>query len=530
MRINLRPNELIVDNFAGGGGASVGIEMGTGRSPDIAINHDREAIAMHKANHPTTRHLCEDVFDVDPRKVCGGRPVGLAWFSPDCTYHSKARGGKPHRDRERARRRRGLAGVVIRWANTVRPRVIFLENVEEWKDWGPLLDTGLPDPERRGLNFRRWCAQLRNAGYTLEMRELRACDFGAPTTRKRLFVIARCDGAPIVWPEPTHGPGRAHPYRVAAECIDWSLPCPSIFGRKKPLAEKTLKRIARGIMKFVVENAQPFIVPLTHARVNDSAPHSIEAPLRTVTGAHRGELALIAPSLIQTGYGERPGQAPRALDIEKPLGTIIAGGTGGNGKHALVSAYLAKYYGDPVRSDGGGGVVLGSKASAPVGTVTTRDHHALVTAHMLKLRGTCRDGQSVEAPAPTITASGTHLADVRAFLTKYYGSGTGQGVDAPLDTVTTRDRFGLVWVRGEPYQIADIGQRMLQPRELFNAQGFPPDYVIDALVPKVQRNGQVAWKPLTKTAAVRMCGNSVCPPIAAALISANLAAETAQVA
>ena len=327
LRLHLADAELIIDNFAGGGGASLGIEMATGRSPDIAVNHDAEAIAMHKANHPRTRHLCEDVFDVDPRKVCGGRPVGLAWFSPDCTFHSKARGAKPFRDRERARRRRGLAGVVIRWARAVRPRVIFLENVEEWKDWGPLLASGKPDPSRRGLTFRRWCAQLENAGYTLDMRELRACDYGAPTIRKRLFVIARCDGQPIVWPQPTHGPGRALPFRVAAECIDWSHPCPSIFDRKKPLADKTLRRIARGIMRFVVESPRPFIVPLTHGRLNDSAPHSVDEPLRTVTAAHRGELALIRPFISGLAHSdERPGG--RAHGIDEPVRTIHAGGGG----------------------------------------------------------------------------------------------------------------------------------------------------------------------------------------------------------
>ncbi len=275
---------LIVDNFAGGGGASSGIELALGRSPDIAVNHDAAAIAMHEANHPVTRHLCGDVWDVDPVAVCGHRPVALAWFSPDCKHHSKAKGGKP-----RDKKIRGLAWVVVRWARTVKPAVIMLVNVEEFADWGPLLEDGTPNPEPLGWTFRRWVGSLQAAGYVVETRELRACDYGAPTTRKRLFVIARSDGQPVVWPEPTHGPGRAKPWRTAAECIDWSLPCPSIFERKKPLAEKTLARIARGIRKFVIDNPRPFIVPTAHA--GDQRAHSINEPLRTICGQRRGDHA-----------------------------------------------------------------------------------------------------------------------------------------------------------------------------------------------------------------------------------------------
>jgi DNA (cytosine-5)-methyltransferase 1 len=305
--LRIHVDGLIVDNFAGGGGASTGIEWATGRAPDIAINHDREALAMHAANHPTTRHFCEDVFDVDPVKATGGKPVGLAWFSPDCTFFSKSRGGKPFRDRDRARRRRGLAWVVIKWARLVAPRVICLENVEEFEDWGPLGDDGRPCPLRKGFTFRRWRAQLEGLGYQVELRQLRACDYGSPTIRKRLFVVARRDGTAISWPEPTHGPGRKRPHRAAAECIDWSLPCPSIFDRARPLAPATMRRIARGVFKYVLGSAAPFVV-------GGAAHH-----------------------LVATGRGERPGQAPRALDITAPLGTVCAGGS----KHALVAAFQA---------------------------------------------------------------------------------------------------------------------------------------------------------------------------------------------
>ena len=481
--------ELIVDNFAGGGGASLGIEMATGRSPDIAVNHDPEAISMHTHNHPTTEHFCEDIWQIDPRKATRGRPVGLAWFSPDCKHFSKAKGGKPVSNKVR-----GLAWVVIRWAIAVKPKIIFLENVEEFADWGPLLDNGLPNPDKRGLTFRRWLGQLRNAGYAIEMRELRACDFGAPTSRKRLFIIARRDGKPIVWPEPTHGPGRLYPHRTAAECIDWSIPCPSIFNRKKPLAEATLRRIAKGVVKYVIQSADPFVIPVTHH--GDSRVHGIHEPFRTITGAKRGEHALISPTLIQTSYGERKGQEPRVLDLHQPLGTVVAGGV----KHSLVAAFLAKHNTD----------VVGQGMEQPLGTVTSRDHHSLVTSHLLKLYGTCQDGQPVTEPFPTVRAQGTHLAEVRSFLIKYYGTGIDSSLREPLDTVTTKDRFGLVTVQvnGEPYYIADIGMRMLVPRELFRAQGFPDSYEIDM--------------GLSKTAQVRMAGNSVCPPIAAALIRANI--------
>lgn len=490
--------ELTIDNFAGGGGASFGIEAALGRPIDFAINHDPEAIAMHTANHPRTKHYCEDVWQVDPREVTQGRPVGLAWFSPDCKHFSKAKGGKPV-----SKKIRGLAWIVIRWAKAVRPRVIMLENVSEFATWGPLLEDGTPCQMRKGFTFRRWHKQLENLGYRVDMREMSACDYGAPTIRRRLFIIARCDGLPIVWPQETHGPGLA-PYRAAAECIDWSIPCPSIFERRKPLAEATLRRIARGITRYVVHNPKPFIVtmrgtdtsqidcsarplneplgtvsaggihhalcspivvPLTHQ--GDSRAHQLTEPLRTVTGAHRGELALIAPTLINTRNGEREGQAPRVRDILEPTPTVTAKGSQG----ALVAAFLARHYGGHEND--------GSPMGSPMFTVTAKDHHALV----------------------------------HAFLIKYYGTDQNPRLEMPLGTVTSKDRFGLVTVQGDRYYIADIGMRMLVPRELFNAQSFPPDYRIDPVV-----NG----KPLTKTAQVRMAGNSVCPVMSEALVRANV--------
>ena len=457
----MTPGEIIVDSFAGGGGASTGIERALGRSPDIAINHDAAAIEMHRRNHPNTKHYCENVWKVDPLEATGGRPVGLAWFSPDCTHFSKAKGGKP-----KSKKIRGLAWVVYHWAKAVRPRVIFLENVEEFADWGPLLEDGRPCPIRRGMTFRRWWRQLENLGYELDARELRACDYGAPTSRKRLFVIARCDGQPINWPAPTHGHGLA-PYHTAGECIDWSIPCPSIFTRSKPLAEATLRRVAAGVMKYVVNARQPFLVmSIDHQSSGPTGGIAgPDEPLTTITAKARH--ALIAPTLIQTGYGERAGQAPRVPGLDKPLGTVVAGG----GKHALVAAFLAKHYTG----------VVGQDLRQPLGTVTAIDHHSLVTANL----ATDRQQQ------------------VHAFLTAYYGNERdGRSLFDPMGTVVSKDRFGLVTVRGETHHIADIGLRMLAPRELFRAQGFPED---------VQLLG-------TSTSQVRLCGNSVSPPLAAALV------------
>lgn len=438
-------NDLIVDLFAGGGGASTGIELATGRYVDIAVNHDPKAVAMHETNHPQTRHFCEDVFEVDPVAVTKGKPVGLLWASPDCKHFSKAKGGKPV-----SKKIRSLAWVVVKWARLVRPRVICLENVEEFQTWGPL-EGDLPDPARKGETFRRWVAELEKLGYDVQYKELRACDYGAPTIRKRLFLVARCDGLPIVFPQPTHGKG-LKPYKTAAEIIDWSIPCPSIFGRAKPLSDNTLRRIANGIVRFVINVQKPFIV-------KDCAK-----------------------LLIQMGYGDNEGR--RVLDLNKPLGTVTSGGN----KFELVSAFLAKHYSG----------VVGTRVNNPVGTITTVDHHSLVTVGM--------------SDVPT-----NRTEEVRAFLINYYGTGTSAAVNEPLNTCTGRVHSGLVAVRigGKEYAIADIGLRMLQPHELYAAQGFPSGYVFD-------RSGSGA--PLSKEAQIRMCGNSVCPPVAAALVKANYCA------
>lgn len=574
---------IYVDNFAGGGGASEGFVKVFGRDPDFAINHDPEALAMHAANHPKTKHLVDDVFHARPRDITAGRRVRGAWFSPDCTFHSKARGGKPHRDTNLARRRRGLAWVGVKWAEQVRPDVLFFENVEEFQAWGPISKkTGAPDPAQKGAHFRRWCKRLRDAGYVVEWRELVACDYGAPTKRKRLYVIARCDGNPIVWPTPSHGPGRAQPYRTAAECIDWTIPALSIFATReearafakehrldgvpqRPLAEKTLRRIARGIKRYVLDAEDPFIVPLRGNGDDHGAAHSVDEPLSTVsaggthhglvtpfltpvthqgddrthdardplptiTGAHRGELAVVspfltefangstdrnfaadeplrtqcagvkgghfaavAPLLVQTGYGEREGQEPRALNVHEPLGTIVAGGV----KHAAVTAFMASHFGR--------GENDGSDFRAPMPTITSRDHHAPVVAQ-LALFG--------RPPMTVIPGVRDRRGQVMALLVKYYGNEVeGHDLQLPLGTITTKDRFGLVTIRTRLHEIVDIAMRMLQPKELFRATGFRDDYVIDPV-----HEG----KRLTKGAQVRMCGNAVAPDMAAAIIAANL--------
>ena len=545
-------HELAIDLFAGGGGASTGIEQAIGRAVDIAINHDPEAVALHQANHPQTRHFVSDVFEVDPLVVTDGQPVGLLWASPDCKHFSKAKGGKPV-----SKKIRSLAGVVLKWVKALepsgrKPRVICLENVEEFQTWGPLIKRKVvttdavgnttetwaewPCPQRKGQTFKRWVSSLRNLGYVVEWRELRACDYGAPTIRKRLFLVARCDSLPIVWPEPTHAaPGslqikakKLKPWRTAAECIDWSIPAPSIFERKKPLADATCRRIAKGIQRYVVESADPFIVG-QGGPIYSGKPATVSKPFGTITTEnHR---ALVVPTLIQTGYGERPGQAPRVPGLDKPIGTLV-----GTEKHALVSAFLAKHYtgvvgsdmADPVatvtsvdhhslvtatmvtidnQSSNGGHTAV----TEPLKTTVTENRHALVTSHMLKLRGT-NVGSAASEPLHTISAQGTHHAQVQAFLIKYYGTDQDPRLTEPMHTVPTKDRFGLVTIHGEEYAIVDIGLRMLTPRELYRAQGFPESYQIDT-------GGD--GRPLTKTAQVRMCGNSVCPPMSRAIVGAN---------
>lgn len=506
--------ELIVDNFAGGGGASTGIELATGKSVDIAINHDPEAIRMHKANHPNTKHYCEDVWQVDPVKACKGHPVGLAWFSPDCKHFSKAKGGKP-----KDKFIRGLAWVACRWAGLVRPRVIMLENVEEFKTWGPLNRGHHPIKSKQGKTFGKFVQQLQNLGYEVQFRELVAADYGAPTMRKRFFMIARCDGNPILWPEPTHAPrdseevkaGLLKPYVGAYTQIDFNRPCPSIFDTSqeikekygiravRPLAPKTMERIARGLKKFVLDNPEPFIVPIGYGERKGQKPriHSIENPLPTIVGS--GKHYLCAPALIQyhseTAKGEVRGQT-----IEDPIMTVD-----GSNRYGLVTSFLHKYY-------DGGYKGAGDSVENPLPTVTAWDHNSVVTTNLIQMNNHC-DGRDIADPLPTITAGDGHFGEVRAFLIKYYGNGSAEDVTEPLDTITSRDRFGLVTIQGVDYQIVDIGLRMLEPGELYGCQGFPDDYIIDH---------DFEGHTYPRSEQVRRCGNSVCPPLPAAMVRSNL--------
>ncbi|AUU85390.1 DNA cytosine methyltransferase [Leclercia sp. LSNIH1] len=600
--------EIIVDNFAGGGGASTGIELAIGRSVDIAINHDPNAVAMHTTNHPDTLHYCESVFDVNPLVATASRPVGLAWFSPDCRHFSKAKGSKPVE-----KEIRGLAWIVIRWALAVRPRVMMLENVEEFKTWGPLIvsaDAGQrPDPDRAGETFEAFCGMLSGGipaghpalaecceflgiaadgelaqqlvaglGYAVDHRELRACDFGAPTIRKRFFMVMRCDGVPVTWPVPTHGDpktpavqgGKLAPWRTAAECIDWSIPAQSIFDRKKPLAENTLKRIARGIQRFVIDSASPFIVKCNHTTTKGKYDcfrgQSLAEPLQTITKTHGYAIAVptVTPFLAGSGGSEYQAK-PRPLD--KPMHTILkesracvvapviarqfgasighradepsATITAGGGKFGLVAANLVKHFGGNYQ---GAGVALdepvhtvtttdhhavvaahlmvnntghpGGAADQPAHTVTTGNHHAAVTSHLVMLRGTCRDGRVVDAPAPGLTAGGLHVGNVETSLaTGGYDEQRAAQVLAFLREYCGVDSDGLVTVDGVVYRIVDIGMRMLQPAELYRAQGFPEWYIIDQDYRGVK---------YAKDKQVARCGNAVPPPFAEALVRVNL--------
>ena len=573
-----------MDNFAGGGGASTGIELATGYSVDIAINHDPEAIKMHKANHPNTKHYCEDVWQVDPVKACNGHPVGLAWFSPDCKHFSKAKGGKP-----KDKFIRGLAWVACRWAGLVRPRVIMLENVEEFKTWGPLNRGHHPIKAKQGKTFEKFVSQLTELGYEVQFRELVAADYGAPTMRKRFFLIARCDGKPIVWPEPTHGPadseevkaGLLKPYVGAYTQLDFSLPCPSIFDTSeeikekygiravRPLAPKTMERIARGLKKFVLDNAEPFIVQVNHSGAKSDYCKSANEPLNTVTGKHG--FGIVEPYMVQ--IGQTGFTADRSKDVREPLTTIVSKNehcliepklapymgtnttnhSGGNCKdpihtittgnqqclisptliqyhsetaqgevrgqtiedpimtvdssnrYGLVTSFIQKYYGGNYQGNG-------SNIKEPLHTITTLERNAMCAVNLIQMNNHC-DGRDIREPIPTITAGDGHFGEVRAFLVKYYGQGTGQDIKEPLDTVTARDRFGLVTIEGVDYQIVDIGLRMLEPRELYGCQGFPDDYIIDH---------DYTGKTYPRSEQVRRCGNAVCPPIPAALVHANL--------
>lgn len=617
---NKQDDEIVVDFFCGGGGAGTGLEMGLGRAVTVAKNHSPAAISMHTVNHPHTKHFTTDVFEGDPDTECGGRAVGWFHMSPDCTHHSQAAGGQP-----RKREIRNLSWIGLKWAGMKRPRVISLENVKQILQWGPLMakrckSTGrviklgggiagpgevvpvgeqflVPDPKRRGQTWAVFVAELQRLGYAVEWRVIKACDFGAPTSRERLFMIARCDGQPIVWPEPTHAKNPTkgqQKWRTAAECIDWSIPSKSIFGRKKDLAPATLRRVAKGMRKFVLDAANPFIVPI--ANWSGESVQSASEPLRTVTSYPKGgAFSVVSPTLVQTGYGERAGQAPRVPGLDQPLGTVVAGGV----KHALASACIVQAgHGEgsgkskrrshgandicgpigTVTASGGGQSIAtvfmaqmngGFNTTAaksiedPMTTVTnTGSQQQLVTANLVHLRGNCdaRDlkdplhtisaggthhglmtaflerqfgasvGQALDEPAPTITAGGggkSSLVElqlspeveagalrVAAFLISYYGTENVSGANEPTPTITTRDRLALVTVtiKGTPYVIVDICLRMLQPAELYKAQGFPADYII---------SHGADGKPFTKTQQVHMCGNSVSPPPMAALTRAN---------
>lgn len=481
----LQSHELIVDLFAGGGGASQGIYQATGRHPDIAINHDPVAVAVHKRNHPGTLHYCESIWKVRPEDACGTRPVGLLWASPDCRHFSRAAGGRP-----KWKSVRSVPGVVLTWATRVRPRVIVVENVREMLGCGPLLADGTPCPRRVGLSFKTWAGRLRGLGYRVEWRELCAADFGAPTIRTRLVIVAARDGVPVRWPVATHSRAPSlleRPWRTAAECIDWSLPARSIFDRPRPLKEATLRRIAEGVMRYVVKAERPFIVPAT---------------------------------LIQIGWGERAGQAPRVPGVDKLLGTVVAGGC----KHALVTAHLA-----PLTHSGRN---RGSSLESPVPTLTcaNRGEHALVAAFVAQHNGGAI-GRAADEPLSTLVHRGTQQqlvetvlseADragaerVAAFLIHYYGSGGQHGsLSSPLGAITTKERFALVTVHGVPTPIVDIRMRMLAPHELARAQGFPAEYDL------------TYGARFNKTDQIRLIGNSVCPDMAEAVVRAQFSAAPA---
>lgn len=555
-------DEIIVDNFAGGGGASTGIELALGRPVDIAINHDPAAIAMHRANHPFTEHYCESVWDVDPVKVCRGRRVALMWLSPDCKHFSKAKGGKPVE-----KHIRGLAWIAVRWAALVKPRVIVLENVEEFKTWGRIdRATGKPDVAHKGETFRSFVNALKHHGYAVEWKELRACDYGAPTSRKRLVLIARCDGKPIVFPKPTHGKGKGlKPYRTAAEIIDWTLPCPSIFARKKPLVEATLRRIARGLDKFVIRAEESFIVPIGYGEKEGQKPrlHEIDAPYITKFNDMSKGQALDAPldtimagatrfakvDSVLTPFVEQANFANTPISAEEPLSTATS-----VNHHRLITPKLSPFI---EQAFGGTYAGKGANADSPLPTVTATDHNRLVSAYISKYYGGTYDGagSGADEPLHTVTVEERH-AVAGAFLSHFYkgnGSAQGSAADEPLPTVMGNNKASVVMAKLTPadfernelghwaeiremlnkyagyaladdeillidindnfYFLSDIGMRMLTPRELYLAQGFPSDYQIE-----FDYNG----KPYSKKEQVARCGNAVCPPLAEAVVRANL--------
>lgn len=539
-------DEIIVDNFAGGGGASTGIELAAGRPVNIAINHDAAAILMHKTNHPYTEHIQASVWDVDPEELCAGRPVGLAWFSPDCKHFSKAKGAALV-----DRNIRRLAWIVLRWAGTVRPRVIILENVEEFQTWGPVRK-GKPVKNKSGQTFRKWLSQLKALGYAVEYRELGAADYGAPTTRKRFVLIARCDGQPIRWPERTHAPrdseevksGKCKPWRSAAEIIDWTVPMYSIFASKqeikekygvnavRPLADNTLRRIIRGVDKFTIKSGKPFIVECNHSgagHISDiDAPVSTitqkctmglcgpilapvtlpntcnsvgspaDQPVHTITTA--GNQILATANLIQ--YHTEQSEDVRANGLDTSLPTVDA-----SNRYGLTAAHLVEFYGNGQAIDPG----------EPMHTVTSHDREALVATHIVKFKGP-DIGQRPDAPLQTVTAINPFaLASVK---TVKYAPGTDLGYWPQIRALLNRycgyaladDEILLLWIRGAWRYICDISMRMLTPRELYNAMGFPPDYIIEQ---------DYTGKPYPKSQQVARCGNAVCPQMASAVVRVN---------
>ena len=523
-QINLS-DEITVDGFCGGGGWSTGFEFAIGRPVDIGINHDKYAIAMHKKNHPFTEHYNENIFEVDPYKATKGRPVGWAHFSPDCTHFSRAKGGTPVK-----KSIRGLAWVVTKWAGTVHPRIISMENVPEFMSWGSLcarrnkdgriyrMDGTLaekgtyvpyseqqlvPNKKKQGKTFKRFINVMKSFGYKCEWKILTASDYGAPTIRKRLFIIFRNDGKSIIFPNPTHGnpeseevkSGKLLPWHTAAECINWDLECPSIFERKKPLAENTLRRIAKGIQKFVIENPNPFIIQVNHGGDNFRG-QEVDKPMPTITAKHG--FGVVAPTLIQY-HGEQSKNEVRGQILEKPLQTVDTAN-----RYGLVTAFMSKYFGGNYQG-------CGSSVDEPLHTITAVDHNALAAVHITQFNNHCI-GQKVDEPLKTITCGEGHFGEVRAFLIKYYSGESGQKVNEPLHTIRTKDCFGLVTIKGVDYAIVDIGLRKLTPRELYNAQGFPTDYEIET---------DCYGNKYPKTKQVARCGNSVPPPFATALARAN---------
>ena len=512
-------DEIIVDNFAGGGGASTGIELAAGRPVNIAINHDAAAILLHKTNHPYTEHIQASVWDVDPEEVCAGRPVGLAWFSPDCKHFSKAKGAALV-----DRNIRGLAWIVLRWAGTVRPRVIILENVEEFQTWGPVRK-GKPVKSKSGQTFRKWLSQLEALGYAVEYRELVAADYGAPTTRKRFVLIARCDGQPIRWPERTHAPrdseevksGKCKPWRSAAEIIDWTVPMYSIFASKqeikekygvnavRPLADNTLRRIIRGVDKFTIKSGKPFIVecnptmePFTFSNTGGSVGSPADAPVHTIRTA--GGQVLAAANLIQ--YHTEQSEDVRANGLDASLPTVDA-----SNRYGLTAAHLVEFYGNGQAID----------PEDPMHTVTSHDREALIATHIVKFKGP-DIGHSPDAPLQTVTAINPFaLASVK---TVKYAPGTDLGYWPQIRALLNKycgykfadDEILLLWIRGAWRYICDISMRMLTPRELYNAMGFPPDYIIEQ---------DYTGKPYPKAQQVARCGNAVCPQMASAVVRVN---------